>query len=252
MTHTKLSAVIITYNEERNIARCLDSLQGVADDVVVLDSYSSDRTAEICRAKGARFFQHKFRDYSDQKNRANALALHPVILSIDADEALGAPLQKSILNALANWGEHEAYRMNRLTNYCGHWIYHCGWYPDRKLRLFDRRRGHWGGPNPHEIVVMDADSRVGFLAGDLLHFSYNSVEEHYTRSRKYADMAVKALLDAGKKTNPLQVYGSPAVKFLRNYVFRKGFLDGRTGFTICKIAALETWWKYKGLWDETR
>jgi glycosyltransferase involved in cell wall biosynthesis len=249
-THMHISAVIITYNEAHNIGRCLDALRGVADDIVVLDSFSSDGTAEICRAKGARFFQHKFKDYSDQKNRANALAKYPIILSVDADEVLGAPLQKSIKKCAENWGAHDAYRVNRLTNYCGHWIYHCGWYPDRKLRLFDRRKGRWGGPNPHEIVLMDEDSRIGMLAGDLLHFSYNSVEEHCERSRKYAELAIKNMLESGKKTNPLQVYASPAAKFLRNYIFRRGFLDGSMGFTICKIAALETWWKYKGLWEE--
>lgn len=244
-----IAAVIITYNEAQNIGRCLDALQGVADDIVVMDSGSTDQTEAICRDKGARFYQHPFRDYSDQKNRANALAKYPVVLSVDADEVLSDALKLSILKAKESWGEFDAYRMNRLTNYCGQWIRHCGWYPDRKLRLFDTRKGQWGGPNPHEIVVMPPDSNIGFLPGDLLHYSYNSVDEHRIRARKYADMAVKAMLASGKRTNLLQVYFSPLAKFLRNYLLKKGFLDGRAGFTICKIAAMETWWKYKGLWD---
>lgn len=242
----QISAVIITFNEERNIGRCLDSLAGVADEVVVVDSFSTDRTAQICRKKGARFIQHAFDGHIEQKNFALSQAQFPHVLSLDADEALSNALRQSILAVKSSW-RCEAYAMNRLTNYCGQWIWHSGWYPDRKVRLFDRRLGHWGGLNPHDKVEMDAGSTVGFLSGDLLHYSYYTVEEHYIRARKYAEIAAKAMQARGKRGSWFRVLFSPAFKFIRNYLFRLGCLDGRAGWTICRIAALETYWKYRDL-----
>src|SRR3954465_7519353 len=144
-----LSAVIITFNEEKNIARCLDSLIGIVDDVVVIDSFSTDKTEEICKSKGVRFIQHVFEGHIQQKNWAITQAKFPHILSLDADEALDETLKQSILLLKNNW-QKDGYYMNRLTNYCGKWIRHCGWYPDKKLRLWDSRKGHWTGTNPHD------------------------------------------------------------------------------------------------------
>lgn len=242
----QLSAVIITYNEERNIGRCLDSLVGVADDVVVIDSFSSDKTEEICRAKGARFIRHAFEGHIEQKNRALAEALHPFVLSLDADEALSETLRRSILEAKES-GRHDAYSMNRLTNYCGQWIHHSGWYPDRKLRMFDRNKGRWGGTNPHDRVEMQQGSTEAHLEGNLLHFSYYSVVEHLERASRYAEIAAKAMYAKGKRATWLNVVFNPALKFFRNYIVKAGFLDGRAGWTICRIAALETYWKYRNL-----
>lgn len=242
----KLSAVIITFNEERNIGRCLDSLADVADEVVILDSFSSDRTEKICREKGARFEQHAFDTYFAQKNRALDLAAFPYVLSLDADEVLSEPLRQSILAAKAGW-RCDGYEMNRLTNYCGQWIRHSGWYPDRKLRLFDRRKGRWAAKHPHEYVEMTPGSTIGRLSGNLLHYSYYTVNEHVERTRKYAEMAAHTLHAAGKHTSWLQVISSPAFKFFRNYILKTGFLDGKAGWTICKIAAWETYLKYRTL-----
>lgn len=242
----KISAVIITYNEERNIGRCLDSLSGAADDIVVVDSYSTDRTETICREKGARFVQHPFEGHIEQKNYALICARHDYVLSLDADEALSDTLRDSIL-ALKSGDALPPGAMNRLTNYCGRWIRHSGWYPDRKLRLFDRRLGHWGGTNPHDRVVLTAAVQPVFLKGDLLHYSYYTVEEHYARARKYADIAARAMYARGKRGAWWRMWLSPVVKFVRNYVLRLGVLDGRAGWTICRIAALETHWKYRQL-----
>src|SRR6187551_311049 len=132
----QLSVVIITFNEERNIARCLDSVREIADDVVVVDSFSTDKTEAICREKGARFVQHKFEGHIEQKNYAVTQAKFPYILSLDADEAPDEKLIASIKKVKADWIA-DGYSMNRLTNYCGKWIHHCGWYPDVKLRLWD-------------------------------------------------------------------------------------------------------------------
>lgn len=242
----QLSAVIITFNEERNIGRCLDSLAGVADEIVVVDSFSTDRTEQICREKGARFIQHAFAGHIEQKNFALSQAQFPHVLSLDADEALSDTLRQSILAVKTDW-HCDAYSMNRLTNYCGQWIRHSGWYPDRKVRLFDRRRGHWGGLNPHDKVVMETGTTLGFLAGDLLHYSYYSLEEHDARARKYAVIAARAMLARGKRGSWLRVALSPTFKFIRNYLLRLGFLDGRAGLMICHMAALETYWKYRHL-----
>ena len=241
-----LSAVIITFNEQSNIGRCLDSLAGVVDEVVVVDSFSTDDTEKICRAKGARFVQHAFEGHIEQKNWALAQAQYPHVLSLDADEALSETLRKSVLAAKAD-GRHDGYSMNRLTNYCGQWIYHSGWYPDRKLRLFDRRKAGWGGTNPHDRVEMQAGSTVSHLSGDLLHYSYYSVGEHLERARRYAEIAARAMRAQGRRATWLHLLFSPTIKFVRNYLLKKGFLDGRAGWTICRIAALETFWKYRNL-----
>jgi glycosyltransferase involved in cell wall biosynthesis len=239
-----LSAVIITFNEERNIGRCLDSLRGVADDIVVLDSFSTDRTAEICREKGARFFQHNFDGHIEQKNRALGYARYDRVLALDADEALDETLRQSILGVKNNWTS-EAYSMNRLTNYCGQWIRHSGWYPDRKVRLFDRRTARWGGVNPHDKVIVPAGDTVQQLCGDLLHFSYYTVEEHRARARRYAEIGAQAMFKNGQRGAWFRMLFSPVVKFIRNYFLKRGFLDGRAGWTICSITAWETYWKYK-------
>lgn len=242
----KISAVIITFNEERNIGRCLDALAGVADEVVVVDSFSKDKTEQICQEKGVRFVQHAFEGYGAQKNWALKQALHPHILSLDADEVLSEVLRASILSAKQNW-QYDGYTMNRLTNYCGRWIHHSGWYPDRKLRLFDARKGRWSANDVHEKVEMDAGSSTGHLGGDLLHYSYYSVQEHIERAHKYAEMAARALYAQGNRASWLNVVFSPLFKFFRNYVLKLGFLDGSAGWTICKIAALETYLKYRTL-----
>ncbi|MBL7781533.1 MAG: glycosyltransferase family 2 protein [Saprospiraceae bacterium] len=241
-----ISAVIITFNEERNIGRCLESLAGVADEIVVLDSFSSDDTEQICRSFGVRFEQHAFDGHIEQKNRALGLASHPFVLSLDADEALSDLLRESILH-VKNDLRFDAYIMNRRTNYCGQWIAHSGWYPDRKLRLFDKRLGHWGGTNPHDRVEMHAEASTARLDGDLLHYSYYTVEEHLERARKYAFIAARAMHQQGKRGAWWRMWLSPIFKFIRNYILKAGFLDGRAGWTICRIAALETHWKYRAL-----
>ena len=244
MTVVKLSAVIITYNEQRNIGRCIDALRGIADEVLVLDSFSQDDTEKICRDKGARFEQHAFEGHIEQKNRALGMATHDHVLCLDADEALSDELFQSILAVKNNW-QRDGYEMNRLTNYCGQWIHHSGWYPDRKLRLFDRRKGHWGGQNPHDKVMLDGPTQR--LHGDLLHYSYYTVEEHLERAQKYAHIAAKAMKARNKKGAWWRMWLSSVFKFFRNYVLKLGFLDGKVGFTICRIAALETYWKYREL-----
>lgn len=243
----KISAVIITYNEEKNIARCLDSLKDVADDIVVLDSFSTDNTKKICVDKGARFFEHVFDGHIQQKNRVITYAEYPHILSLDADEALDDTLRKSILEVKNNFAK-DGYYMNRLTNYCGHWVRHCNWYPDRKLRLWDSRKGEWRGINPHDKYEMfDGDKNTGYLKGDILHYSYYTIEDHYKQVEYFSSIASKAYYETGKKAPVYKLVLNPLAKFLDHYFLNLGFLDGSAGFSISKISAYATYLKYKKL-----
>ncbi len=243
----KLSVVIITFNEEKNIARCLDSVKNIADDIVVVDSFSTDTTEKICREKGARFIQHKFEGHIEQKNWAITQAQFPHILSLDADEALDATAQNSILKIKTSW-THDGYYINRLTNYCGTWVHHCGWYPDKKLRLWDSRKGKWGGTNPHDkYELFDGDKNAGNVKGDILHYSYYTLDDHYKQVNYFTDILAKAQYKEGKKASLLELFFSPIVKFIRDYFIKLGILDGTTGFTICRISAYATYLKYKKL-----
>ncbi len=242
-----LSVVIIAYNEEKNIGRCLDSVNGIADEIVVLDSFSTDLTREICETKGAKFFQHKFDGHIEQKNRAITYASFPYILSLDADEALSEELKRSIAEVKKSW-QHDGYYMNRLTNYCGKWIRHCGWYPDRKLRLWDSRKGKWGGMNPHDKYEMfEGDKVTGFLKGDILHYSYYTLEDHYKQVEYFSTISAKAHFASGRKASLLHLYLSPVVKFIHGYLIRLGLLDGAAGFTISRISAFASYLKYRKL-----
>lgn len=242
-----LSVVIITFNEEKNIGRCLDSLAGLADDIVVVDSFSTDRTEEICRSKGARFIQHAFEGHIQQKNWAITQAKFPHILSLDADEALDATLRQAILQVKNDW-KKEGYYMNRLTNYCGKWIRHCGWYPDKKLRLWDSRKGHWTGINPHDKYELFAgDNNTAHLPGDILHYSFYTIEQHLKQVEYFTDISSKALFQKGKKASLMHLIINPVIKFLRDYLLKLGFLDGYYGFIVCRISAKATYLKYAKL-----
>lgn len=242
----QLSVVIITRNEERNIARCIASVRDLADDIVVLDSFSTDRTEELVRAAGARFLQHPFDGHIEQKNRAISHARNPWVLSLDADEELSPELADSIRNVLRG-PQADGYTMNRLTNYCGSWIRHGGWYPDTKLRLWDARLGAWTGVNPHDRYEMRPGSRIGHLKGDLLHHSYHTREDHHRQVEYFTTIAAKAYHAAGRRPTLVKRFASPAAKFIGDYLLRLGFLDGAAGLAIARISAHATWLKYEKL-----
>ncbi len=242
---TSISAVIITYNEENNIERCIKSLQQVADEVVVLDSYSTDNTKSISEKLGARFVSYQFENHIQQKNKAIEFAAHDWVLSLDADEALDDQLIQSI-NEVKKSPQYFGYKMNRLANYCGKWIHHSGWYPDTKLRLFNKHKGAWGGTNPHDMYMLhDKNEKTGFLQGNILHYTFRTVTEHYAQANRYSDIGAMAHFKKGKRSNWIMVVFSPIIRFVRDYIFNLGFMDGAEGFTICKISAYTSYLKYK-------
>jgi len=239
----QLSAVIITYNEEKNIRRCLASVQNVVDEIVVVDSFSTDATEEICREFEVTFIKNKFVGHIEQKNWAKDQATFDYILSLDADEALDDKLKQSIISAKSNW-QRDAYSMNRLTNYCGKWIFHSGWYPDVKLRLFDRRKGHWGGNNPHDKYIPEREALIGKLKGDILHYSFYTREEHLRQIHKFSTIGAKALFHKGKKSSYLKLAIKPIARFIKGYFIHQGFLDGQEGFAISRFSAYANYLKY--------
>jgi glycosyltransferase involved in cell wall biosynthesis len=241
----QLSVVIITFNEEKNITRCLDSIKDIADDIVVVDSFSIDNTPSVCKQYQVNFIQKEWQGYSATKNFANAQAKCNWVLSLDADEALTEELKQSILE-MKKQPEAIACKFNRLTNYCGSWIRHGGWYPDTKVRIFDRNKIQWEGLI-HERLNIASDNSAVLLKGDCLHYSYYSTEEHYKQADRFTTLVAKDLYQKGVHTSFIQIWISPIVKFIRDYIFKLGFIDGAAGFTVSRISAYATYLKYKKL-----
>ncbi len=241
-----LSVVIISFNEEKNIGRCLQSVQGIADEIVVLDSFSKDNTPEICKKFKVKFHQHAFDGHIQQKNRALTFASNDYVLSLDADEALSEELKKSILHVKNNW-THDGYYFNRLTNFCGKWIKHCGWYPDQKLRLWNKQKGKWEGQNPHDKFVLQAGSTQKHLTGDLLHYSYYTIAQHMVQVNKFSGIHAKEAFEKKKKFSYLKLIISPAIKFIKHYFLKAGLLDGFYGLVISFNSAHYNFLKYAKL-----
>ena len=230
-----LSVAIITLNEERNLERCLTSVRQVADEIVVVDSGSIDNTLEIAKRFGARIFKQEFLGYTAQKNFANSKCSFEHILSLDADEALSPKLIDEVIKVKESW-KFDAYRFNRLTNYCGKWIRYGGWYPDSKVRLFKKSSGKWIGHRIHESFEVFSN-RIKHIPGDLHHYSYYSIEEHRAQVEHFSDLASLALFENGKRTSRIKMYLSPIIKFIKMYFLQLGFLDGYYGLIISWISA---------------
>lgn len=238
-----ISCVIITKNEERNIARCIQSVEEVADEIIVIDSYSTDRTEEICAQFKIRFVKTEWKGYSETKNFGNGLAKREYILSLDADEALSEELRTEI--KLLKRKEHfsDAYLINRLTNYCGKWIKHCGWYPDTKLRLWNKSKGKWSG-SIHESVIMEENSAVEKLKGNIHHYSYYTINEHIAQMIHFTDLMAENNVSKKRKISFFKLLFSPASKFFMSFFIRGGFRDGYYGLIICVLSSLATFLKY--------
>jgi glycosyltransferase involved in cell wall biosynthesis len=243
----KISGVIITYNEARNIARCLTSLQDVCDEILVLDSFSTDATAQICANFTVRFEQHPFVGHIQQKNEALQRASHSWVLSLDADEALSPELRLSILALKTQAPQKGGFAMNRLTNYCGKWIHHSGWYPDTKLRLVSKADARWGGINPHDQLLPTSDLPIMHLNGDLLHYSYYTKADHFKQIAYFSDIAANELFERKVRCSLIKLYLKVLAQFLKSYLLKKGFLDGVAGWHIAVRSAYATQQKYSKL-----
>jgi len=228
-----ITATIITRNEERRIAEAIASL-ACCDEVLVVDSGSTDKTREIAQRCGARVLVRDWDGYSNQKNFAAAQARHDWILSLDADERISIELA----NEIAQWkrsAQGAGGSMPRRAFYFGAWIRHSGWYPDRKMRLYDRRRAQWTGDFVHE--AMNVDGPVVAFKGDLLHFPYQDWPDHLSRIDRYTQLAAEAARKSGKRGNYLRLLFGPPLSFLRTFVIRAGFLDGWRGVLIAAAGA---------------
>ncbi len=239
----KITCVIITKNEEKNIERCLLSVQDIADEIIVVDSYSTDKTEEICKKYCTSFIKREWEGYSKTKNHGNSLAAHPYILSLDADEALSDKLKDNILKLKAEGFAHDSYIMNRMTNYCGSWIKHCGWYPDRKIRLWRKKIGSWEGMI-HEKLELANGTTQSFISGDILHYSYYNINEHINQIIHFTNLMAQNNFEKGQKPSLLNLVMSPLAKFISSYIIKRGILDGFHGLVICSLSSFATFVKY--------
>jgi len=241
-----ISAVIITYNEAPSIERCLSSLNGIADEIIVVDSFSTDSTEEICRKFNVKFFSHEFTGYMSQKNFSLGLASNNYILSLDADEALSDELRVSISEIKKDLS-YDGYIFNRLGFFNGQWIKHSSWYPDPQLRLFNRESGSWGPSNIHERFILRPGKKIKRISGDLLHWPYRSAEDFSSRIIIYSGIAAQDLFEKGKNVSALTPYLHYCWRFIKSYFINLGLLDGRNGWTLCSIGASSSFLKYSQL-----
>lgn len=246
----QLSVVMITLNEAENLRRSLPPLSRISDDIVVIDAGSTDETVRVAEEFGATVEIRKWEGYSSAKNHGNARARHDWILSIDADEVLSDELVQSIKNLSP--AEGTVYALDRITNFAGTWIRHSGWYPDWKIRLFDRRYVRWHGDFVHERPDVPAGFATERLTGRLLHYSYASTDDHLGRIERYAELSARDLYNRGKRRTLLSRMLSPLFRFLRTYIFKLGFLDGRKGWLISVRNARLVRLKYRRLRELVR
>jgi len=237
----KISATLITCNEERRIARAIESLR-CCDEIVVVDSGSTDRTVEIAQQLNARVIESPWPGDAKQKNLAAAQAANDWILSLDADEALSEALEAEIWQLRKKGPEFDAYTMPRMAQYVGRWILHSGWYPDRKIRLYDRRKANWVGEFVHESV--EFHGAVGHLKSNILHYTYDSISEHVRTLDSYTTLAAQEIVSRHERVGWRSLLFEPAWTFLHTYVVQRGFLDGPEGLMIAYMAALYTFLKY--------
>ena len=238
----KLSACIISFNEELKIEECLKSLQGVVDEIIIVDSLSSDKTKEIAAKYTDKIFDQAFLGHIEQKNLAVSKASHDWILSLDCDERLSPELRDSIKAIREKLDDADAYRMARKTFYVYRWLNHC-WYPDMKIRLFNRKTAHWGGINPHDRVEVDG-SDIVTLAGDIYHYSFNSISEHINTLNSFTEIGANEIIKRGKPVTIFSPWHRSLWTFLKLYLFKRGFLDGYAGLVVAILSGFHVFVKY--------
>jgi glycosyltransferase involved in cell wall biosynthesis len=235
-TIQKISGIVITFNEEKRIKACIESLKKVVDEVIVIDSFSSDNTKSICKDLNVTFIENEWMGFSKTKNFANSKANHEYILSLDADEVLSEELIHNIKKLKkADLNPGKIYSFNRLNNYCGQWIKYAGWYPDKKVRLFEAKNTTWIG-DVHEKLVFQNDVKTVHVSGDILHYSIENKDDHIARIHKYNKLA-------NPYPNKLVALLAATSTFIKLYLIKCGFLEGKLGFQLCLISAKAKIWR---------
>jgi glycosyltransferase involved in cell wall biosynthesis len=255
----KISVCIIAFNEEKNIKRALESVRDFADEILVVDSESGDRTREVATSLGAKVVVQKWLGFAAQKQLAVDRAANDWIFSLDADECVSDELREEILRlknsvptaaAAAIEAAADAYKIPRLSFYMNRPIRRGGWYPDWQLRLFNRRKGRWKNVLIHESVEMSADARIGKLKGDILHYSVESAAHHHRMiGERYAPLAARRMFEDGRRTSRAKIFFAGLLAFVQTYFLKLGFLDGFAGFCIARFAAHHAFMKHLILWE---
>ena len=241
----EISAVIIAVNEERRLEGALSSLAGIASEIIVVDGGSSDETVRIARRYTERVFERTWTNFADQKNFGNAKASHPWILSLDADERLSSELRQELLGLKKTEPDIDAFSIPRKVYYLGRWIRHSGWYPDRKLRLFRKGIARWEGEYVHEKLVVTG--RIAKLKNPIHHFTYRNIHEHLARINTFSDLGAHKLYAQKKKTRWHHLFLLPFVRFVRAYIWKRGFLDGFAGLVISVLTGYALFVRYAKL-----
>ena len=237
----KLSVIIITKNEAENILACLESVAW-ADEIIVVDSGSTDATAGICRELGAKIYVHDWPGFGAQKNRALGYATNEWVFSIDADERITPELRASIEAVLRKGDACSAYRISRLSSYCGRFMRHSGWHPDHIVRLFKRAAARFSDDLVHESV--EVQGSIGMLSGELLHYSYMNLEQTLDKLNSYSTAAARVQQQRGKQGGLATAVAHGLWSFIRTYFLRAGFLDGREGFMLAVLNAEHSYYRY--------
>jgi (heptosyl)LPS beta-1,4-glucosyltransferase len=245
-----VTATIITKNEADAIADALKSLSW-ADEIVVVDAESTDDTVAIARQFTDRVFVRPWKGYVDQKNHAASIATHDWIFSLDADERVPVDLSAEMRALLVGDPKHAGYRMPRVSFYLGRWIRTTDMYPDYQLRLYNRRKGRWDGLHVHESVKVD-DNSIGYLKGELQHYPYRDLSEHLVRMDRYTTLAARQMFEKGKRATRVELLIHPPVAFLRNYILKGGFRDGKAGLIVSMVNSYYVMLKFAKLWELQR
>jgi glycosyltransferase involved in cell wall biosynthesis len=247
--NVKISAVLITYNEEKNIRRALESVAW-ADEILIVDSESGDRTREIAESLGARVLVQKWLGFSKQKQFAVDRAAHDWIFSLDADEEISGELKEEILRLKNSTPNADGYKIPRLSFYMNRPIRGGGWYPDWQLRFFNRQKGRWKDVPIHESLEMNVDARIEKLTGDIFHYSVeNAAHHHRMIGERYAPLAARRMFDDGRRTTRTKIFFAGFAAFIQTYFLKLGFLDGFAGFCIARFAAHHAFMKHLLLWE---
>lgn len=242
----ELSVSIISFNEEANIARCIESVKDIASEIIVVDSHSTDRTVEIAKSCGAQVFIEDWKGFVGQKNSAFDKCSMEWILNLDCDEEVSPELKKSIKEATSST-EYDGYMINRKTIFMGRWIEHA-WYPDWNLRLIRKGKGRWEGQDIHE--KLEVKGTTGRIAGNLLHYTYKDFMDMLIRTVRYASLGAESYIRANKKVHLANLVFNPFYGFIKHYFLKLGFLDGAQGFIISVMNFVYTFYKYAIIWEK--